>query len=142
MERSDFISKSPSDTWGIGEEIGRQARSGDLYALYGELGAGKTQLVKGIARGLGVEDWQYVVSPSFTLMNLYEGRLRLCHVDLYRIDEAEAELLDVGEFLDEGIVVVEWAERGNWDQKVTRVFLEVLGEDERRIIVQRQAPLT
>ena len=141
MERNDYISKSPSDTWEIGDAIGRRARTGEIYALYGELGAGKTQLVKGIARGLGIEDWEYVVSPSFTLMNLYEGRLRLCHVDLYRIDEGEAELLDVAEFLDDGIVVVEWAERGNWDEKIARIFLEVLDEDKRKIVVQRQSPL-
>jgi tRNA threonylcarbamoyladenosine biosynthesis protein TsaE len=140
MERNDYISKSPSDTWEIGEEIGRRAARGDIYALYGELGAGKTQLVKGIARGLGIDEWQYVVSPSFTLMNIYEGRLNLCHVDLYRIDEAEAEMLDVEEHLRDGIVVVEWAERGNWNEMVTRVFLEVLGEEKRRVIVQRRSP--
>ena len=55
--------------------------------------------------------------------------------------EGEAELLDVAEFLDDGIVVVEWAERGNWDEKITRIFLEVLDEDKRKIVVQRQSPL-
>jgi tRNA threonylcarbamoyladenosine biosynthesis protein TsaE len=74
-----------------------------------ELGSGKTQLVKGIARGIGVVDWEYVVSPSFTIMNIYEGNLRLCHVDLYRIEGTEMDDLNLEEFLQKGIVVVEWA---------------------------------
>ncbi len=85
MERIEFISKSASETIAIGAHIGRSALTGDLFLLYGELGAGKTQWVKGLARGMGVPDWQYVLSPSFTLMNVYEGRIDLCHVDLYRI---------------------------------------------------------
>ena len=107
MERIEFISRSPSDTWDIGEHIGKHVKRGDCYALYGELGAGKTQLVKGIARGLGVEDWLYVLSPSFTLMNVYEGLCTLCHVDLYRIDGPEAEGLDMEEYYESGIVVAE-----------------------------------
>ncbi len=66
-------------------------------------------MVKGIARGIGVVDWEYVVSPSFTIMNIYEGNLRLCHVDLYRIEGTEMDDLNLEEFLQKGIVVVEWA---------------------------------
>jgi tRNA A37 threonylcarbamoyladenosine biosynthesis protein TsaE len=72
MERIEFISRSPSDTWDIGEHIGKYAKCGDLYALYGELGAGKTQLVKGIARGIGVKDWLYVVDITFTMWTFTE----------------------------------------------------------------------
>jgi tRNA threonylcarbamoyladenosine biosynthesis protein TsaE len=135
MEKKEFISKSPSDTWDIGEYIGKQARPGDLYALYGELGAGKTQLVKGIARGIGVADWEYVVSPSFTIMNIYEGDLPLCHVDLYRIEGAEVDDLNLEEFLQKGIVVVEWAERGDWWNKNIEVRVENTGEKERKIVI-------
>jgi tRNA threonylcarbamoyladenosine biosynthesis protein TsaE len=137
MEKKEFISKSPSDTWDIGEYIGKQARSGDLYTLYGELGAGKTQLVKGIARGIGVADWQYVVSPSFTIMNIYEGDLPLCHVDLYRIEGAEVDDLNLEEFLQKGIVVVEWAERGDWWNNNIEVHVENTGEKERKIVIIR-----
>ncbi len=137
MERIEYISKSPSDTWDIGEQIGRGAKQGELYALYGELGAGKTQLVKGIARGIGLGDWQYVVSPSFTIMNVYEGDLILCHVDLYRIEGSEVESLDLEEFLKTGIVVVEWAERTIWPEDAIRVELEVVGEEERKIKIIR-----
>ena len=136
MERIEFISRSPSDTWDIGEHIGKYARCGDCYALYGELGAGKTQFVKGIARGMGVEDWLYVLSPSFTLMNVYEGTCTLCHVDLYRIDGSEAEAIDMEEYYDSGIVVAEWAERSSWPEGTIRVHLEVLGEESRKIILE------
>ena len=137
MEKKEFISKSPSDTWDIGEYIGKQARPGDLYTLYGELGSGKTQLAKGIARGIGVADWEYVVSPSFTIMNLYEGDLLLCHVDLYRIENTEVDDLDLEEFLQQGIVVVEWAERGSrWDNNI-EIHVENTGEKERKIVIIR-----
>ncbi len=135
MEKKEFISKSPSETWDIGEYIGKQAQPGDLYALYGELGSGKTQLVKGIARGIGVADWEYVVSPSFTIMNLYEGNFTLCHVDLYRIEGAEVDDLNIEEFLQKGIVVVEWAERGCWWNNNIEVRIENTGEKERKIVI-------
>ena len=137
MEESVYISKSPSDTWDIGEQIGKKARRGEVYTLYGELGAGKTQLVKGIARGIGLADWQYVVSPSFTIMNVYEAELSLCHVDLYRIEGGEVDSLDLEEFLKSGIVVVEWAERAAWPEDAVKVELEVVGEEERRIKVTK-----
>jgi len=86
--------------------MGRVATAGEVYAIYGDLGAGKTQLVKGIARGLGVPDWEYVVSPSFTLMNVYEGSMTLCHVDLYRLEETDLADLNIEEFLAGGIVAV------------------------------------
>jgi len=137
MEKKEFISKSPSETWDIGEMIGKTAKKGDLYALYGELGAGKTQLVKGIARGIGVKDWQYVLSPSFTIMNIYEGDLNLCHVDLYRIDGNEVEGFALEEFLESGIVVVEWAQRAAWHYGTIRIEVETVSEEERRITVNR-----
>jgi tRNA threonylcarbamoyladenosine biosynthesis protein TsaE len=136
MERIEYISNSPSETIAIGEHIGRYARIGDLFLLHGELGAGKTQLVKGLARGIGVDDWQYVLSPSFILMNVYEGRIELCHVDLYRLDEVDVDTLDIEEFLDKGIVAVEWAERNPTWQNPVNVTLTVAGEQERTIVME------
>ncbi len=136
MERIEYTSKSPSETIAIGEHLGRYARIGDLFLLYGELGAGKTQLVKGLAKGIGVEDWQYVLSPSFTLMNVYEGRIELCHVDLYRLESGDVDTLDIEDYLERGIVAVEWAERfPSWKNPV-RVSLEVAGEQERTIFME------
>jgi tRNA threonylcarbamoyladenosine biosynthesis protein TsaE len=137
MEEKEYISNSPSETWDIGDQIGRGAKQGEVYALYGDLGAGKTQLAKGIARGIGLADWQYVVSPSFTIMNVYEGNFSLCHVDLYRIEGGEVESLDLEEFLETGIVVVEWAERAAWPEGAVKVEFEVVGEKERRVRVIR-----
>ncbi len=107
------ISRSPEDTAALGEAWGRAATAGCIIGLSGALGAGKTQLVKGLARGLGVGD--RVHSPTFTLVNLYGGgRLPLIHLDLYRLETA-AQIVAAGleEFLRDpaGVVVIEWAER-------------------------------
>jgi len=138
MERTVYISKDPSETWDIGEVVAKGARAGTLYAIHGDLGAGKTQFVKGMARGLGVPDWEYVVSPSFTIMNVYEGNLMLCHVDLYRLEGGDLSGLDIEGFLDGGIVAVEWAERGEWWEGTIEVRIEICGEMERKIVIIKQ----
>jgi len=106
------ISYSPADTEALGEEWGRTATSGWVIGLVGDLGAGKTQLVKGLARGLGIS--ARVHSPTFTLVNVYSGgRLALFHLDLYRLDNRK-QITDAGleEYLrPAGITVIEWAER-------------------------------
>lgn len=106
------ITNSPAETEALGERWGREARRGWVFALTGELGAGKTQLVKGLARGLG--STARVHSPTFTLVNQYGGgRLTLFHLDLYRIESAE-QFIAAGleEFLrPDGVTVIEWAER-------------------------------
>jgi tRNA threonylcarbamoyladenosine biosynthesis protein TsaE len=102
---------SADETIALGVRLGRVAERGDLVCVWGELGAGKTQLAKGIARGLGIRDT--VNSPTFILMNEYAGRLPLFHVDLYRLADA-ADALAGGVIDDrqiEGVTVVEWPER-------------------------------
>ena len=107
-----FISHSPEETESLGEKYGRKVQSGTVFALSGELGAGKTQFVKGLARGLGIT--ARVHSPTFTLVNEYGGgRLKLFHLDLYRL-ETPGQILTAGleEFLQpDGVAVIEWAER-------------------------------
>src|SRR5471032_2938915 len=107
-----FISHSPVETEALGEKLGRAAECGLVLALSGDLGAGKTQFVKGLARGLGIS--VRVHSPTFTLVNEYGGgRLKLFHLDLYRL-ETPAQILSAGveEFLPpDGVSVIEWAER-------------------------------
>ena len=138
MGKKEFTSKSPSETWKIGEHIGGGAKRGEVYAIHGELGAGKTQLVKGIAKGMGVEDWLYVVSPSFTIMNIYEGKdAKLCHVDLYRIEGSEFEALSIDEFLEDGVVAVEWPERTTWWDGIKQINIEIMGDEERKITIMR-----
>jgi tRNA threonylcarbamoyladenosine biosynthesis protein TsaE len=134
-----FISHSPAETESLGESWGRAAQHGLVIALSGELGAGKTQLVKGLARGLGVT--ARVHSPTFTLVNEYTGgRLRLFHLDLYRL-ETGAQILSAGleEFFQpDGVAVVEWAERiadcGLRIADFKNVKIEIAGETERKII--------
>ena len=107
-----FISHSPADTESLGEKFGRAARRGWVVALSGDLGAGKTQFVRGVARGLEIPVRTH--SPTFTLVNEYGGgRLKLFHLDLYRLETAE-QVLSAGleEFLSpDGVAVIEWAER-------------------------------
>ena len=138
-----FISHSPAETQSLGESWGRAAERGWVMALSGDLGAVKTELVKGIARGLGAT--ARVHSPTFTLVNEYGGgRLRLFHLDLYRL-ELPGQFVAAGleEFLQpDGITVIEWAERlsktegrkpdtgKNW----LRVNFEIIGGTERKIV--------
>ena len=106
------ISHSPAETEALGESWGRDAQNGLVIGLSGDLGAGKTQLVKGLARGLGIAE--RVHSPTFTLVNVYtSGRLALFHLDLYRLETRE-QILGAGldEYLNPaGVAVIEWAER-------------------------------
>lgn len=136
-----FISHSPVETESLGEEWGREAQSGLVIALSGDLGAGKTQLVRGFARGLGMTT--RVHSPTFTLVNEYSGgRLKLFHLDLYRLETpAQIHSAGIEEFLQpDGVAVIEWAERisgfgsGVWGlEKWIKVNIEVISETERRI---------
>lgn len=108
-----FISHNPQDTENLGLRWGQEAREGWLIGLSGDLGAGKTQLVRGLARGLGITG--RIHSPTFALLQEYqEGRLPLFHLDLYRLDSPEAILragLDQYLHAPQGIVVVEWIEK-------------------------------
>jgi tRNA threonylcarbamoyladenosine biosynthesis protein TsaE len=137
-----FISHSPAETESLGEKFGRAAQSGFVFALTGDLGAGKTQFVKGFARGLGIS--ARVHSPTFTLVNEYGGgRLKLFHLDLYRL-ETPAQILSagVGEFLSpDGVSVIEWAEKlkaesgkRKAENKMIEVQIEILTGSERKII--------
>jgi tRNA threonylcarbamoyladenosine biosynthesis protein TsaE len=99
-------------TEALGERLASCLAKGDILALHGELGAGKTCLVRGIARGLGIDEGS-VASPSFTLINEYPGRVPLVHLDGYRLDSAEAfEELGLEDYFEgEGVLVMEWAEK-------------------------------
>ena len=108
-----FHTHSPEETQAIGERIGQALKPGDVVALIGDLGAGKTCLTQGIARGVSIHPNQTVNSPSYILINEYTGKIPIYHIDLYRIRRRE-EILDLA--LDEyiegnGICVIEWADR-------------------------------
>lgn len=103
---------SPEDTFGVGEQLAKEARPGDIYTLEGDLGVGKTIFTKGVARGLGIDE--PVTSPTFTILQEYEsGRLPLYHFDVYRIGDPE-EMDEIGYedyFYGQGICLIEWASR-------------------------------
>jgi tRNA threonylcarbamoyladenosine biosynthesis protein TsaE len=132
----------PSETRALGARLAAVARPGDLLCLVGELGAGKTQLAKGFAEGLGITD--VVSSPTFVLMAEYTGRLPLFHLDLYRIDDAADAL--AGGLLDErqleGVALVEWAERLGDALPVARldVLIDGTGDEPRTITLRTSDP--
>lgn len=139
MPTVTFISHSPAETESLGARSALTARHGMVFALSGDLGAGKTQWVRGFARGLGIPD--RVHSPTFTLVNEYGGgRLKLFHLDLYRL-ETPAQLITAGidEYLSpDGVAVIEWAERALDPQSrppaLITVKVEIITESERKII--------
>lgn len=112
METS-FHTQSPFETVRLGRRIGRLLHAGDIVALTGELGTGKTHLIKGLAAGAGVREPSYVSSPSFTFIHEYSGKIPFYHIDLYRLgSEKEAEELGLEEFLGNvGITAIEWADK-------------------------------
>ena len=107
-----FLSNSPEETKDIGFQLGLRLKPGYVICLFGQLGAGKTIFVKGIARALGIDETE-VASASFIIIAEHkEGKIPLYHVDLYRISEGEIDELGLDEyFSDDGITVIEWAER-------------------------------
>lgn len=124
------------DTRRLGEVVGCGARAGDVVLLSGELGAGKTVFVQGVARGLGYEG--NVSSKSFVILGEYAGRVKLYHADLYRLEDPEqVEELALGEITEDGVLVVEWPERGGWalPEEALHLQFDVTGDDSRRLMV-------
>jgi tRNA threonylcarbamoyladenosine biosynthesis protein TsaE len=126
---------SPAETEEAGRRLGERLRAGDVVLLTGELGAGKTTFVRGVARGTGSS--APVASPTFQLVRIYPGRVQLAHIDLYRI-ESPGELADLGleELADQGAVVIEWGDRLEVDG-AARIEIEHLGGDRRLIRTAR-----
>ncbi len=142
-EKIVIRSTSPEETRGLGMILGSILEKGDIVALAGDLGSGKTALSQGIALGLDVPAGYAVTSPTFTLMNEYPGRIPLYHLDLYRLS-GEGDLADLGYeeyFYGEGVTVIEWSEKildilpdGSW-----RIHLSHIGEEEREIEIRGRA---
>jgi tRNA threonylcarbamoyladenosine biosynthesis protein TsaE len=137
------LTKSAEDTRELGAALSTLARAGDVILLSGDLGAGKTTMVQGFARGLGITD--QVVSPTFILVRTYEGRLTLVHADAYRMDNLqEVTDLDLPELLDDGgVALVEWGDV--IAPVLPSDYLEVRldfgeGDDDRQISVRVVGP--
>lgn len=130
--------RSLEETLQFGERLGRTLQRGDVVALSGELGAGKTALIKGLARGLGITD--EVTSPTFTLIHEYGGgRVPLFHIDLYRLDSLEQALaIGIEEYLDTpGVTAIEWSEKIDklLPATATRIRITALDDNRRHIEV-------
>src|SRR2546426_7143301 len=128
----NFVSRNERETFDLGITIGNQLSGGEILLLNGSLGAGKTVLVKGIAHAVGVNEHD-VTSPSFTLVNPYEGRLLLYHIDLYRLEEGAtaAHAVDLDELVsdEDAVIVIEWAERmGKYHLPPNAWRISILGD--------------
>jgi tRNA threonylcarbamoyladenosine biosynthesis protein TsaE len=136
---NDLVSNSERQTFEIGVRIGTHLSGGEIILLNGNLGTGKTVLVKGIAQALGIDE-EDVTSPSFTLVNPHSGRLLLYHIDLYRLDEgaSAAHAVDLDELLtdEDAVVIIEWAERlGRYPLPSNVWHISISGDgDEPRLI--------
>ncbi len=136
-----FFTKSPTETRRLGERIGKILLPGDVVALTGELGSGKTVLTKGIARGLGIKG-NPVRSPSFLLIKEYSGKIPLFHFDLYRLKNPE-ELNSIGYeeyFSGKGVVAIEWAERAKnfLPEEYLEIALSILNKNGRKISLRKK----
>ena len=142
MDKGEFESNAPEETFALGEKIGGSLRGGEMILLSGGLGAGKTLLTKGILSGLDF-DVDEVTSPSFTLVNLYKTeKFDVYHIDLWRIDETADAAFAVGldEILEDktAVVVVEWSERLKnfpFPERTFRVKIAGDGDEARKIII-------
>ena len=132
-----MISQSEEQTYAAAKELAGSLKIPAHILLYGDLGAGKTVFAKGLADGLGVRDVDEVSSPTFTLVNQYSGRVRIYHIDLYRIETGALDGLGLEEIFDDSnaAVIVEWAERlGQFETAgAVRVFLSYVDDHSRKI---------
>jgi tRNA threonylcarbamoyladenosine biosynthesis protein TsaE len=139
LPENPVVTSAADETLAFGERL-VSAFKNELYivTLQGDLGAGKTLLTKGMAKGLDVPDWYYLNSPTFTLINEYRGRLPLYHLDLYRLGDAD-ELFELGfnDYLaDPGVLVIEWPEKAEEllpSHNLLKIKIEIVSSEKRRI---------
>lgn len=139
----DFISHSEDQTRRLGAKLGRLVEAGQIIALLGDLGAGKTRFAQGFGLGLDVADDEIINSPTFTFINQYQGRLTYYHIDLYRLDDpTEAETLGLEDyFYDAGVCLVEWANRLLMlPAERLEIELHYLDDTKRRIVMRAYGP--
>jgi tRNA threonylcarbamoyladenosine biosynthesis protein TsaE len=137
--KEKIITSSPEETKKLGENLAQGFSPGQVVALFGPLGSGKTCLTQGICSGLGVKD--FVVSPSFVLINEYEGKCKIYHIDLFRLEKL-SEIINLGYeeyFYGDGICIIEWAEKAVelLPEKRMEIYLKIVSENEREIRIKK-----
>ncbi|MGC8976543.1 MAG: tRNA (adenosine(37)-N6)-threonylcarbamoyltransferase complex ATPase subunit type 1 TsaE [Candidatus Ratteibacteria bacterium] len=131
-----FYTKNSKETIKVGEKIAEYLKRGDIVGFCGELGSGKTTMIKGIVKFFSKMD---VSSPSFVIINEYQGKIPVFHFDLYRVKDFD-EIIDIGwnDYINKGIILIEWAERikKNLPKNTIWVKIDIIGEKERKIEVK------
>jgi tRNA threonylcarbamoyladenosine biosynthesis protein TsaE len=135
-KEKEYSTNSERETFLLAKKLAKDFKGQEVVLLIGELGAGKTVFAKGIAAGLGLKDVHQVCSPSYTLINVYQAKYPIFHIDLYRLETKE-EILGLGweDYLGRGIIVVEWAEKIKFNLAAFRVTFHMGKKDQRKIIV-------
>ncbi len=137
--QEEIRSSSEKETFLLAKKVAESFEGKEVVLLIGELGAGKTVFAKGIAAGLGLEDVHQVCSPSFTLVNIYQAKFPIYHIDLYRLGK-EAEIADIGweDYLEQGVVIVEWGEKLHFDMEAIKITIQIEEDDTRKIKIDRR----
>ena len=135
-KEKEYLTHSERETFLLAKKLAKDFKGQEVVLLIGELGAGKTIFAKGIAAGLGMKNVHQVCSPSYTLINIYQAKYPIFHIDLYRLRK-NSEILDLGweDYLGQGIIIVEWAEKIKFNLDAINVTLQMGERDHRKIII-------
>ncbi len=135
-QSNKIITHSPQKTMDVGQKIASKLKPGDIIYLSGELGSGKTVLVKGICRGLGVKE--SVTSSSFVIATEYKGQMSVSHIDLYRLNRSDIVKLPIDEYIfKDGVTIIEWADRLNdKNREGLCIKISILGTKKRELIIE------
>jgi len=136
QNKEEYITRSERETFLLAKKLARGFKGKEVVLLKGELGTGKTVFAKGLAAGLGLKDFHQVCSPSYTLINIYQAKYPIFHIDLYRLGK-ETEIMDLGweDYLGQGVIIVEWAEKLRFGQDAIRVTIRTGKQGQRRITI-------
>jgi tRNA threonylcarbamoyladenosine biosynthesis protein TsaE len=137
----DVVSNSPEETIELGRKVGSQLKGGEVIAVCGALGSGKTHLIKGIASGAGAAEARKITSPTFVIINEYKGRLDVYHIDAYRLDSiSEFEMIGFDDYCQpQSVVLIEWADKVEFalgDMDYIRAGLFHAGKSKRKIHIK------
>jgi len=135
-QKKEYITRSEEETFLLAKKLSQGFKGKEVVFLTGELGTGKTIFAKGLAAGLGLEDFHQVCSPSYTLVNIYQGKHTIFHIDLYRLGK-DSEVMDLGweDYIGQGVIIVEWAEKVKFDLDAIQITFRMGKKDERKIII-------